>query len=185
MKGCFLFAGTVLCCLACSADTITLKNGQDIECEIVGYEKSKITATVQGEARVFKITTVESFRIAKPTPPAETNEEHLSISRAEIGQHGFLKATLKVSTSEEGRFIGTTKSGYVIIQGVDTSGLVTGRWVKMQQRLKVVGTETVSDGQTLFVMEPFQLEQNSVSRSEDPALSQPANIPLRVRDVRN
>jgi hypothetical protein len=169
----------------CSADTVTLKNGQEIECQIVGYEKSKITATVQGEARVFKITTVESFRIAKPEPPVEANEEYITISRAEVGQHGFLKATLKVATSEDGRFIGTTPSGSVIIQGVDASGLVTGRWVKMQQRLKVVGTETVSDGQTLFVLEPFQPEQNSVLRAEDPALSQPANIPLRVRDIRN
>jgi hypothetical protein len=185
MKKVCLLISAALFSATCFADTITLKNGQAIQCQVVGFEKSKLTAVVMGETRVFKISTVDAFQIGQAQDPAPVDGEAILLGQAEVGQHGFFNVTLKVVTAEEGRFIGATKRHAVIVQGVDTTGLVTGRWVRLDQRLKVAGTESASDGQTLFVLEPFQPEQTAVKRDEDPALSRPASGPLRVRDIRD
>jgi hypothetical protein len=168
------------------ADVVKLKNGKTFDCKVRGYGKTKLIVEADGATQELRITSVESFQIgvAEAMAVKPNQEDWISLANAEVGHQGFLKATLKVESAEEGRFIGATKTKAVIIQGVDTSGLVTGRWVTLPQRLKVVGTENASNGATLFVLEPIDAAQNVVARAEDPALSAPTSRPLIINDVR-
>lgn len=185
MKTFFLCVICVSAAANAAADTIKFKNGQIVECQVLSYEKSKLSALIAGEKKELRITTIDSFRLGPNEDPAPKNEEYIILSKAEVGQNGFIKPTLRVVTSEDGQFIANAKSAHVIVRGVNTSGLVTGKWVRLAQRMKVTGTETLEGGQTLFVLEPFDPAQTVVLREEDPALSNPANMPLRVRDVRD
>ena len=172
------------CGVCAVADVVKLKKGDRIECRIVAYEKQKLVVLVDGEQKAIPMVNVESFAMASPKQPAVPDEDRLSLSTSKVGQDGFLLSTLQVVSAEDDRFIGSSGSKYVLIQGVDATSLVTDRWVKLTQRLKVVGTEVLNTGRTVFVMEPVQPEQKDVSASENPALSQPHVGPLRVQDIR-
>ena len=180
-----VLVGFVLCacvCVPCLADVVTMKRGGSVTCRIVGFQKQKLVVEVGGERRSVPMSNVESFEIGTPSQTNDPNA--LSLASAEIGSEGVLRATLKVETAEDGRFIGTASTKSVIIQGVDTNGLVTGRWVRLEQKLKVVGTENAAGGNTLFVLEPIDKSQTAVLRAENPALSAPVSGGVRVRDVR-
>jgi hypothetical protein len=173
-----------VCGGAAFSDVVKLKKGDQIDCRIIGYQKQKLVVLVDGQQKSIPMLSVDSFSVVAPSKPEIPAEDRLSLSVSKVGQEGFLSATLKVVSSEEDRFIGSAGSQYVLIQGIDATSLVTDRWVKLTQRLKVVGTEVLNTGRTVFVMEPVQPEQKDVSAAENPALSQPYQGPLHVQDIR-
>ena len=71
-----------------------------------------------------------------------------------------------------------------VIQGVDTSSLISGKFVRLEQRLKCVGTENLGNGQTVYVFEPVEPNQRTISKAEDPALSRPVPGGVRVAPIR-
>jgi hypothetical protein len=183
----YLFCAFALaCCSCCFADSIKLKNGSVIRCVVTGYEKSKFLVLIEGQPQEIKAATVASVTIGSNQPfEREASGELLSLSQLEVGQNGFLQATLKVESADGDRFIGSTKSSAVVIQGVDAASIATGKWVRLAQRLQVVGTEDISNGATVFVLQPAQPDQRDVGRAENPALSTPRPGGVNVRDIRN
>jgi hypothetical protein len=119
----------------------------------------------------------------KAAPP-----EILTLSGMEVGQTGILAfpraqpltlLPLKVEAVEEGQFIGsltssmTGKRSAVVVRGVKTEGLVSGRYFQLNGIVKVAGTEEISNGQTVFVLEPVDPETFTLKRSNSPELEQP------------
>jgi hypothetical protein len=183
-------------CAASMADVVELKNNQKINAQIVGLANGKLLLMVQGQQQEIRMSTVRSFRIgdgaAKNQTAQNNNQERLSFADCEVGKTGFISATLTVGDTEEGRFIGTYKimaEGLVrgqraaVLQGVATESLVSGQFVRLNQRMKCVGTENIG-GRTVYVFEPFQPEQRAVTKAEDPALSQPVPGGVRVTPLR-
>jgi hypothetical protein len=116
----------------------------------------------------------------KPKPP-KGRQATVSLHDMEVGQEGFLtfgegkgKNTLypvKVGDVEEGQFIGLAGvKPKVIVRGVDTEGLVSDRYYQLAGAVKVTGTEKVSNGATVFVLEPVDPKSFALQRSEMPSL---------------
>lgn len=120
---------------------------------------------------------------ARPAPP-----EILTLSGMEIGQTGVLAfaATkpvtllpLKIEDVGEGQFVGsvtssaTGKRTAVVVRGVKTDGVVSGRYFQLGGVVRVADTEELSSGETVFVLEPADPETFSLTRSESPALVRP------------
>jgi hypothetical protein len=195
----FVFTALVvgLACCASRADVIELKNGQKVVGAIRGLEKGKLFVVVGGQQQEVRMSTVQSFVIGDGNGAAKdatvADGERLSLADCEVGKQGFISATLKVESAEEDRFIGSYQivaEGIVrgeratIIQGVDTASLISGKFVRLEQRLKCVGTENLGNGQTVYVFEPVQPDQRTVSKGEDPALSRPVPGGVRVAPIR-
>lgn len=119
----------------------------------------------------------------KPKPPKGRQAQQATIDLAgmEVGQEGFLtfgegkgKNTLfpvKIGDVEEGQFIGLAGlKPKVIVRGVDTEGLVSDRYYQLAGAVKVTGTEKVSNGATVFVLEPVDPKSFALQRSEMPSL---------------
>jgi hypothetical protein len=183
-------------CAASMADVVELKNNQKINAQIVGLEDGKLLLMVQGQQQEIRMSTVRSFRIGDGAAINQTagdnNQERLSFADSEVGKTGFIIATLTVGDTDEGRFIGTYKimaEGLVrgeraaVLQGVDADSLVSGQFVRLNQRMKCVGTENIG-GRTVYVFEPVQPDQRAVTKAEDPALSQPVSGGVRVAPIR-
>lgn len=120
----------------------------------------------------------------KPKPPKgkQNQQSTISLYDMEVGQEGFLtfgegkgKNTLypvKIGDiSEDGQFIGLAGvKPKVIVRGVDTEGLVSDRYYQLAGAVKVTGTEKVSNGATVFVLEPVDPKSFALQRSEIPSL---------------
>lgn len=172
------------------ADEIRLKNGKTVSGQVTKYEKGKFTVVVDGSSQDVKNTAVDSIvfggspAVLAPGAVAGAGGEVLSVIDCEKGREGFLRVTFTVGSTDEGRFIGTAGRRAAIIQGVDTSSLVTGRFVKLTQRLRCAGTEKLDSGQVVYVFEPVVPTENQVSRAEDPALATPHPGGVNVQDIR-
>ena len=119
----------------------------------------------------------------KPKPPKGGQNQQATIDLAgmEVGQEGYLtfgegkgRNTLypvKIGDVEEGQFIGLAGvRPKVIVRGVDTEGLVSDRYYQLAGAVKVTGTEKVSNGATVFVLEPVDPKSFALQRSEMPSL---------------
>jgi len=185
----------------CYADVIELKNGQKLSGSIRALEQGKLLVVVGGQSQELRMTTVKSFSIGDAAGAGNAVQpggqpaagERLSLADCEPGKEGFITATFTVESAEEDRFIGSYKivaEGLVrgeraaVFQGVDTDSLVTGKFVRLEQRMKCVGTENLAGGQRVYVFEPVDASQRQVSKAENPALSQPVPGGVRVRDIR-
>jgi hypothetical protein len=174
------------------ADEIRLKTGKTINGTVSKYDKGKFSVIVNGNSQEIKNTTVDSIDFGAVGGNVAT-DELLSLANCEKGKEGFLKPTLTVQSTDDGRFIGARDivaegivrgSQVAIIQGIDTSSLVSGNFVKLMQRLRCVGTENLADGKTVYVFEPVDPAQNQVTKAENPALSRPVSGGVRVQDIR-
>lgn len=114
--------------------------------------------------------------------------EILSLGGMEVGQTGILAfpharpltlLPLKVEAVDEGQFIGsltstmTGKRTAVIVRGVKTEGLVSGRYFQLNGIVKVAETAEISNGETVFVLEPVDPEKFTLTRSDSPELERP------------
>ena len=118
----------------------------------------------------------------KPPKGKQNQQATIDLAGMEVGQEGFLtfgegkgKNTLfplKVGDiSEDGQFIGLAGvRPKVIVRGVDTEGLVSDRYYQLAGAVKVTGTEKVSNGATVFVLEPVDPKSFALQRSEMPSL---------------
>jgi hypothetical protein len=119
----------------------------------------------------------------KVPPPAI-----LTMAGMEVGQTGVLAfprtqpttlLPLKVEDVGEGQFIGTLTSSAtgkrtaVIVRGVKTDGLVSGRYYQLGGVVRVSGTEEISSGETVFVLEPVDPDSFALTRSDSPDLVRP------------
>jgi hypothetical protein len=112
----------------------------------------------------------------------------LSMADMEVGKTGVLAfplakpvtlLPLKVEDVGEGQFIGTLTSSAtgkrtaVIVRGVKTDGLVSGRYYQLGGVVRVSGTEEISSGETVFVLEPVEPDSFALTRSDSPDLVRP------------
>ena len=172
---------------------IETKGGESAERRVVGVDNGSLT--LEGGASI-KLATIKQM-----TPKAgaadQRRKDVLSLTNTQVGAEGFVSATLKVETAsaDEGRFIGSYTpvvegiprddlKRAVIVQGVDASNLITGAFVLLPQRLKVIATEALSGGKTVFVFEPVDPEQKGWLKATDPILDAPGPSRVRVQDIR-
>ena len=147
--------------------------------------KALLTAAV---VIVMAVTTA----VAAP-PKAKKNvkgapPEVLTLSGMEVGQTGILAfpraqpltlLPLKIEAVDEEQFIGsltsnmTGKRTAVIVRGVKTEGLVSGRYFQLNGIVKVAETAEISNGETVFVLEPVDPETFKLTRSDSPELERP------------
>ena len=120
----------------------------------------------------------------KPTKPPkgrQAQQATIDLGEMEVGQEGYLtfgegkgKNTLfpvKVGAIEDGQFIGLAGvKPKVIVRGVNTEGLVSDRYFQLNGAVKVTGTEKVSNGDTVFVLEPVDPKAFELKRSMMPSL---------------
>jgi hypothetical protein len=119
----------------------------------------------------------------KAAPP-----EILTLGGMEVGQTGILAfptaqpvtlLPLKIEAVDENQFVGsltssmTGKRTALIVRGVKTEGLVSGRYFQLNGIVKVAETAEISDGQTVFVLEPVDPETFTLKRSDSPELERP------------
>jgi hypothetical protein len=119
----------------------------------------------------------------KASPP-----EILTMAGMEVGQTGVLAfplaqpttlLPLKIEDVGEGQFVGTLTSSAtgkrtaVIVRGVKTDGLVSGRYYQLGGVIRVSGTEEISSGETVFVLEPVEPDSFALTRSDSPDLVRP------------
>ena len=120
----------------------------------------------------------------KPKPPKAGQRQPptaLFLAELEVGQVGFLTFAdaktllpLQVGAVEEGQFIGLLNSkAKVIVRGVVTDGLVSDRYFQLEGAVKVTGTEKISNGASVFVLEPVDPSTFKLKRSEMPSLVMP------------
>ena len=122
----------------------------------------------------------------KPKPPKgkQNQQATINLSEMEVGQSGYLTFgvknvkdrlfPVKVGDIEEGQFIGLAGvKPKVIVRGVKTDGLVSGRYFKLDGVVKVTGTEEVSNGDTVFVLEPVDPNTFTLQRSMSPDIEYP------------
>jgi hypothetical protein len=201
----FLLVGVAIA-RAGVADEIRLKSRKILNGTVSKFAKGKFSVLVDGSPQEIKNTDIESITFGGTGTGVSAGEapfgggtaavaagEWLSLADCEKGKEGFLKPTFTVESTDDGRFIGTydiVAEGIVrgsraaIIQGVDTSSLVSGKFVKLTQRLRCAGTENLAGGKTVYVFEPVDPTQNQVTKAEDPALSRPVPGGVNVRDIR-
>ena len=184
------------------ADEIRLKSRKTLNGNVTTYAKGKFSVLVDGSTREIKNTDIESITFGGAGVAAGeivlggagvAAGEWLSLADCEKGKEGFLKPTFRVESTDDGLFIGThdiVAEGIVrgsrtaIIQGIDTSSLVSGKFVKMMQRLKCVGTENLDNGKTVYVFEPVDPAQNQVTKAGNPELERPRPGGINVQDIR-
>jgi len=112
-----------------------------------------------------------------------TPQQSIDFGSMEVGQSGFLTfATarttlmpLKAGNIDDGQFLGLLSSGKgaAIVRGVKTEGMVSGRWYQLAGPVTVAGTEELSDGSTVFVLEPTDPSTFTINRSDSPDLVRP------------
>ncbi len=186
-----LLAGCLLGTVG-AADEIRLKTGNTLNGTVTKYDKGKFTVLVDGSSQEIKNTAVDSITFGGGGAGVAAGD-FLSLTDCEKGREGFLRPTFTVESTDGGRFIGTYDivaegsvrgSRAAIIQGVDTSSLVSGNSVKLTQRLRCAGTEKLAGGQTVYVFEPVVPTDNQVTKAEDSALLRPVPGGVNVRDIR-
>ena len=126
----------------------------------------------------------------KKKPVAKRQKQQivpLTLASLEVGKSGYLVfpglpvtlLPLKVESVDDGQFIGsltsstTGKRTSVIVRGVKTEGLVSGRFFQLNGELKVTGTEEISSGETVFVLEPSDPAVFALVKSSSPELERP------------
>lgn len=144
-------------------------------------------------AAVVIVMAVTTAVAAPPKAKAKKNvkaapPEILTLSGMEVGQTGILAfpraqpltlLPLKIEAVEEEQFIGsltssmTGKRTAVIVRGVKTEGLVSGRYFQLNGIVKVAETAEISNGETVFVLEPVDPETFTLTRSDSPELERP------------
>lgn len=121
-------------------------------------------------------------KVAEPAPQV------LTLAKMELGMTGVLAfppkpgqpvtlLPLEIGDITADRFIGSLTSSLsgkvtsVVVRGVKTEGLVSGRYYQLNGLVKVVGTEDI--GETVFVLEPVDPATFSLQRSDSPELARP------------
>ncbi len=118
---------------------------------------------------------------AKAPRGGQNQQATIDLYGMEVGQEGYLtfgegkgKNTLyplKTGDIAEGQFIGMAgEKPKVIVRGVKTDGVVSGRYFQLNGVVKVTGTEKVSTGETVFVLEPTDPKSFALQRSDQPSL---------------
>ena len=117
----------------------------------------------------------------KPRKPTAKQPSTISLADMEVGQTGHLTFgegkgqttlyPLKSGGIDDDQFIGMTGSRpRVIVRGVKTDGMVSDRYYQLNGPVKVTGTEEISNGSTVFVLEPVDPATFTLVKSMSPDL---------------
>jgi hypothetical protein len=152
--------------------SIVLKNGDTADGAFGSFSKGEFE--IPGSKPV-KFSSIKAF--SQSSRPADKNASaKLSLLDLALGQTGEFKHTLLVGFIFEKGFIGqlnfrSPASGryeqkIVVIRGVDTSGLTSGSWARLNQEFRVSRTERLTSGDTVLVAEPADPSKTNVSPGE-------------------
>lgn len=141
------------------------------------------------------VVTPAYSQTAKRNPPTKNRDQRdpvqsLAIADLELGKTGFLtfpvqpgKPTtllpLKIEGVDEDSFVAsltsssTGKRWAVLVRGVNTEGLISGRFVQLSGEVKVADTTEISNGETVFVLEPTEPNKFTLQKSASPELVRP------------
>ncbi len=149
--------------------SIVLKNGDTADGAFGSFSKGEFE--IPG-SKPIKFSAIKAFdRSSRPVDknaPAE-----LSMLKLSLGQTGEFTHTLLVGFIFENGFVGqlnfrSPASGryeqkIVVIRGVDTSGLTSGSWARLNQEFRISRTERLTGGDTVLVAEPVDPSKTNVS----------------------
>lgn len=152
--------------------SFVLKNGEVVEGEATSFSKGEFVVT---GSKPIKFAAIKEFSQTEKGAGNGGSAE-LSLLDLSINQTGQFKHALLVGFVFEKGFVGqlnyrSASTGkyvekVVIIRGVDTSGITSGSWVKLNQDFKVSKTERLTNGDTVLVAEPVDPSKTNVSPAE-------------------
>jgi len=148
--------------------SVILKDGEVSDVQLTGFSRGEF-AVASGTS--IRLTAIKEFhQTEKP------NSATLSLLDLTVGQTGRFKHSLLVGFVFEKGFVGqlnyrSPSSGnyenkILVIRGVDTSGITSGSWARLNQPFKVSRTERLTNGDTVLVAEPVDPSQTNVSPAE-------------------
>jgi len=160
----------------------------DIEARLADAKRAQVAArNMSADEYVQKaIDGVDADSLIGRKPPPLL----LTLADLEVGRTGYLTfpvlpntrptlLPLKTEDVEKSQFIGsitsakTAKRTAIIVRNVNTEGLVTGRYFQLDGEIHVTGTEEVSNGETVFVIQPVSRERFRLKPSMSPDLERP------------
>jgi hypothetical protein len=150
---------------------VILKNGEIVEGTASALLKGRLH--ISGSEPI-RISTVKE--LIPTAGPAEKGAAELTMLDLAIGHTGTFKHALLVGFIFEKGFVGQLnfrspangnyETKIVVIRGVDTAGLTSGSWAKLNQEVKVSRTEKLDNGDTVLVAEPVDPTKTNVSPAE-------------------
>ena len=152
--------------------SVVLKNGEVSDVQFTGLSQGEFS--VAG-GKSIRLAAVKEFRQTKK-PESSREAAQLSLLDLAIGQNGRFKHSILVGFVFDKGFVGQLnyrspnggnyEHKIVVIRGVDTSGLTSGSWARLNQDFKVSRTEKLTNGDTVLVVEPVDPSQTNVSPAE-------------------
>lgn len=150
---------------------VTLKSGESLEGIAGGFSKGGL---IIGTNDPIRLTAIKELTRSKP--PGEKAVAELTMLDLAIGQKGRFRHPLLVGFIFDKGFVGQLnyrsaetgnhESKLVVVRGVDTNGMTSGSWARLNQEFKVDRTERLTNGDTVLVAEPIDPTNTNVSSAE-------------------